>query len=169
MLAEIGVVIAVVATVVTAVTVFWIGRKIKDVTQTARNAVEAQLLVDVLREYSADAMVNALQTLNNWVEEYKDAYIKEFGERYQRKDLSVMPINRARRVVLGYFQRVLQLYDGGYVSADFCNVICRMSGTKILFEVVEPFDEIASQIDPKQPHNKKVFDSLRIICKQPQT
>lgn len=166
MLAEIGIAIAVCATVATALTAFWIAKKIRDSARIARKAVEAQLLVDVLREYSSDAMVNALQTLNNWREEYKEDYKTEFADRYRRKDISVMPINRARRVVFGYFQRVLQLYDGGYVSEGFCDVICQMSGTKTLFEVVEPFEEIVSTIDPNQPYNKNAYAKLRQICKQ---
>ena len=125
---------------------------------------EGQLLLDLLREYSSDAMSEAVQTLKNWQKEYKEYYKTEFAERYKTKDLSVIPLNRARQLVYGYFLRMLKLQEAGYVSESFCSIICNSNGTDVLFEVLEPFEEIVAHIEPNKSYSKNTFDKLRRLC-----
>lgn len=165
MLEEIGVFAAAVGAVVAALAALWTAKENRKATKATLVAAKVQLLVDLLREYSADAMSEALQTLKNWRRDYKESYKGEFENRYRTKDISVFPLNRARLTVFRYFQRILQLYEGGYLSKDFCIMILRMSDSEVLFDVVEPFDEIASKIEQTQTSNGSVFDNLRMIIR----
>jgi hypothetical protein len=165
MLAEIGILVAAVAAAVAAFVALWATKENRKAIKATLAAVQVQLLLDLLREFSNDAMLESLQTLKNWKREYKESYKSEFEERYKFKDISVIPLNRARQTVLRYFQRMLQLYEGGYLSEGFCNIICNMSGAEVLFEIVEPFEEIASHIETNQTYDKVIFDNLRRICR----
>jgi hypothetical protein len=163
MLTDIGVFAAAIGAVLAASAALWAAKENRKATKALLVASEVQLLLDLLREYSADSMSEAMQTLKNWRRDYRESYKDEFENRYRTKDISVFPPNRARLTVFRYFQRILQLYKSGYLSQGFCNVILKMGDSEVLFSVVEPFDEIASRIEQTQPNSKAVFDSLRMI------
>jgi len=166
MLLEIGIFIVAGSVLATAVIAFLATKEIKNATQATLKGIEAKLLIDLLGEYSSDEMTNAVQTLKNWKTENKEAYISEFEERYKMKDVSIFPVLRACRIVLRYFQRVLQLYEGGYVSGSFCNTIFGLSGTDVLFEIVEPFEVIAPLTESNKPIDIAVFDRFHKLCEK---
>ncbi len=165
MFEDIGILIIAVVAVLSVVLAYWVIRQTridnKKSRQLASKIAEGQLLLDMLREYSSDSMLEAIQTLRNWHKEYKELYKKEFSEKYRIKDLSVIPINRARYLVLNYFVRMLKLYNNQYVSEDFCNIICSSNDAEVLFQVVQPFEEIVSEIDQTKAYNKETFENLR--------
>lgn len=170
MLEDIGIIIIAIVAVIAVLLAYWVVRQNrienKKSMQSFLKLWESQLLLDLLREYSSDTMLEAVQTLKNWQKEYRDSYKNEFAERYRTKDLSIIPINRARQLVLSYFLRTLKLYNGGYVSESLCNIIINNYGTEVLFDVVEPFEEIVAQIDPNKSYDKDAFDNLRRLYQQ---
>ncbi len=165
MLEEIGVWVFAVASVLAAFLALWTVKEIRKTTKSALSVIEGQLLVDFLREYSSDAVQESLQTLRNWKRDNKNDYKSVFEDLFKHNDISVIPLNRARRTVFRFFQRMLQLYEGRYVSADFCRTICKMSETDVLFDIVEPFDEIVARNDPNHAYDGATFQKLRSICR----
>jgi hypothetical protein len=170
MLEDIGILIIAIVAVVAVFLAYWVVKQNRIENKKAIKSVlavsEGQLLLDMLREYSSDTMSEAVQTLKNWQKEYKESYKTEFAERYKTKDLSVIPLNRARQLVYGYFLRMLKLHEAGYISESFCSIICNSNGTDVLFEAVEPFEEIVAHIEPNKSYNKSTFDNLRRLCQQ---
>lgn len=170
MLEDIGIIIIAVVAVIAVLLAYWVVKQNRIENKKSMQSVlklwESQLLLDMLREYSSDTMLEAVQTLKNWQKEYGASYKNEFAEHYRTKDLSIIPINRARQLVLSYFLRMLKLYSGGYVGESFCNIIINNYGTEVLFEVVEPFEEIVAQLDPNKAYDKDAFDNLRRLYQQ---
>jgi hypothetical protein len=161
-------VVALAASVFTAVTAFaalWTAWEARKAVVKNQRTAEAHILSDFLKEYSSPIMLRSLRDLRRWKEKYRDGFAVEFEKLYKEENAAAIKLNRARREVSHYFQRALQLCRNNYVSKQFMEVICGYIATSILFDVVEPLEEIVSRIDVQQPYNKQSFDELRAVYK----
>jgi|WetSurMetagenome_2_1015567.scaffolds.fasta_scaffold92366_2 hypothetical protein len=160
---DIGTLLTAIFTAVAALAALLTIRENRIAVKATYRAVEAELLGDFLKDYSSEEMLNALLRLRDWKEKYKIEFAKKFEQLYRVRSPEALEITKARRTVLHFFQRILMLYNGEYVSKQFCETLFKLRYISLVFEVVEPLEEIVVRVDSKETYNREIFDQLREI------
>jgi len=158
---DIGTLLTAVFTAVAAFAALLTVRENRKTAKATYMAVEAELLDGFLKDYSSIDMLNALLKLRDWKEKHKDGFAKQFEQLYRERNPEALEVTKARRTVLHFFQRILMLYNSGYVSKRFCSTLFNLRYIGLVFEVVEPLEEIVVRVDSKETYNRAIFDQLR--------
>ena len=148
-------------TLITATAALWTAWETRKTAIKTQETVEGQMLNDFLKDYSSDEMLKSLKMLKKWKKEHRNDFKELFETLY--KEEKAKELNIARRIVAHHFINAHTLYKRSYASRRFIETICQSSGIEILFEIVEPLDEVVAHVDVGQPYNKEIYDELRDI------
>jgi hypothetical protein len=121
-----------------------------------RKSLEAELLNDLLREYSTEDMLNFVRTLWDFNEENSDV-AKAYREKYKPSER----IDLARRGVSQYYQRISKLRKAGYVSDLFVKTVCGTDPIKLIRGIVILIEKAHAEIY----HQKFNEESLEYLLK----
>lgn len=129
-----------IATFSAALGAFWSARN-------TQKAAEAQILLQLLSQYSSLDMMSKLETLRSY----------EMNKNWFCTPVMEEQLNIARRGVKHFFFSAAHLYRAKFVSDEFMVEICRMRGFDMLFDTVKPLEAECRQITPE---DEKIYDIL---------
>lgn len=133
--------------------------RVKETSVASTNLAEGQLVNDFLKQYSDKSMLEALRVLDTWQKEQGIDFDEKWIQLLRQGDSKALEVDVARRKVSHYFQNALSLYEKGYASARFMEIICGHSGIDIFYKIVEPLERAQDR-----EYDKKPFAKLRQIC-----
>lgn len=147
------------ATVVAAVAATIAAWGARAAARETKRAVEAQLLATFLDQYSEPRMHTALDNLRSWVTRHPDA--SQWSLSDVLEDEEYIEVDRSRRIVRSYFDRVVRLRRQRYITKSFVEEIVRDQGIKILFEIIEPLEQATGK-----DFDSSTYDALRRYYKK---
>jgi len=128
--------------------------------RATRQAMEAQLFLQITQEYATPTLAQSLRQLRPWAAEHGEQFAAEFGTRLAAGQADAVAIDQAPRQVLFHFLTVLRLHEAGYVPEAFVQqAACAEQGLDVLVQIEEPMRQAFN------PHvNTKEFDHLVQLC-----
>lgn len=147
-----------IATFCAAIGALWAARATK-------LAAEAQLFCGFMEQYESVEMRDNLRILDDWEHKhgkgFEEKWIDALQQREDQEAFKVADeVDQARRLVVFYFHKAVQLYELGYTKKNFFKATaCSVSGINILYDIVE---KLEGALNPD--YDKSTFDKLRQIC-----
>jgi hypothetical protein len=135
--------------------------------QIAAKSAQAALYLRFQQEYATDKMLDDLNELRDWQQEYPLDFANRWGEQYFKKPKTdkACSLNKARRHVSHFFGAIADLYDRNYLSEPLARRLADLTGIDLMFDVVEPLeDQLGKQIG--KPYDKVPFDTLHGLTKR---
>ena len=114
--------------------------------RATKRAAEAQVLLNLLNDYAAPDMANALRVLIAWQHQHEDRFINEWWSGLKARDPRAQEVDRARRRVTSYFQNVEELHQAGLISRRTLRHAGGKSGLAVLVVVAQ---ELERRLNPK--------------------
>jgi hypothetical protein len=149
-------VIATVAAVITAILAY-------KTIRASKQSLEAELLYDLLKEYSNGEMRKHLETLHK-LKRSNDA---DVAKAYKEKYVVGNGLDLARRGVSQYYQRVSRLRGANYVTDLFVKTVCDPKTPELLREIVIPIEIANGEILDQKYNEEYLQNLLKIIEKNP--
>jgi hypothetical protein len=106
-----------------------------------KRAAEAQLLLDLLSDYAAPDMAQALRTLRLWREQHRDAFADDWARAMETGDPNADAVDRARRRVSSYFQNTDELWQNRLISKATARAAVDKAGLAVLIDVCAPMEQ----------------------------
>lgn len=144
------------ATMRTALATMETAKATEQAAKATKQVAQGQFFYNLLSEYSSKEMSKALEKMGDLYEDYKDK-MTELRTNYEESPEAFNhETESARRRVLHYFQRALELYDNQKcIDIQCLQTICKLDGFELLYKVVEWLD---LAINPK--YDDKKYDRL---------
>lgn len=151
---EISIAVNLVLAVAAVVATFFAYRTIR----TTKQSLEAELLNDLLKEYSTQEMLKFVRTLYDFKGEYP-----EVAKMYQPNYFPSNELDLARRGVSQYYQRISKLKKANYVSELFVKTVCSAGAPELLREIVIPIEKAHAEMSKQSFDEESLQYLLRII------
>ena len=109
--------------------------------QVTRDTSVAQLMAGLMAEYSSEKMLGAMITLRRFQSEHGIEFAAKFRQKRQSDYDTVAFVDKARRRVSHYFQRVVEIYDLGFLNRSSLERLATKGQIEFFLEVIEPLEE----------------------------
>jgi hypothetical protein len=151
---DISIAVNLVLAVAAVVTIFFAYKTIK----ATQQSLEAELLNDLLKEYSTQEMLKFVRTLYDFNEQNS-----EVAKAYKEKYTAGNDLDLARRGVSQYYQRISKLKKANYVTELFVKTLCSGRTPELLREIVIPIEKAHAEIYKQSFNEESLQYLLRII------
>jgi hypothetical protein len=127
----------------------------KRAAQETRNSIVAQITSSLLDAYATDEMLHAMLLLSEWAKEYGANFADEYGQRRGEKYQQVENVDRARRRISHYFEKIYALWKLKLIDESIVRAVASAEQVKFLHEKVEPLE---ATLNPQ--YEKSIFDAF---------
>jgi hypothetical protein len=119
---------------------------------------EASLYIQYMQQYASEKMLFALRTLRDWADKYGKEFVNEYEKAIFKKDSpnfrDAYEVDIARRYVKNFYTSALQLFECDYVKRQFIENVTEYDGIYILYDYVEPLEEVLQKDYKREPFKK---------------
>jgi hypothetical protein len=131
-----------------------------------RRAAEAQVLLNVLTDYAAHDMSDALRLLRDWYTKDTKGFAEKWKVDFDNRVPEAMEIDRARRRVTSYFQNLDQLHRQKVISPGTWGAAVDKSGLAVFLVVGQSLERrlspevdlsFADRLSKQYPERTRLF------------
>ncbi len=161
--------VAVAAAVAAAVSAFFAAKN----SIAARKAIEAQLVNDLLREYSSSEFLASAHAVTDWFSDPTriKAALWAFTQNHRHEGSPAARVNEARRQLSHYYLRCWRYREAKYLSGRaFALVACKQSLTTVVLSYVWELEKALHEDNPRRtrdwPDRTREFNEIARHCHQ---
>jgi len=127
--------------------------------RATRTAAEAQILLDLLKDYATQDMSDALRTLRGWYAKDRKGFAARWKADLTDRIPVAIAVDHARRRVTSYFLNVDRLHRAKLISRDTWRAAVDKDGLAVLLVVGQ---ELERRLNPKV--DLSFVERLRKLC-----
>jgi hypothetical protein len=105
--------------------------------RATKNAAEAAIVRDFLKDYFAPEMSSALRILYDWKKNSGESFATSWIDRLGRGDPDARQVDQARRLVKSYFEQASRLFSNNLISRESFRAIARVAGNITYYDIVD--------------------------------